>query len=160
MVDIFSKKEGPRREDVVAKRIIGENRETIHRLADQISNGGFSKSRAAMAQAKETPKPDGLSIHILGDTSKAVEPKPVFKISLNDRVLIMDANSGKQLMFLGEMRRKDKQKYFALATKENGFFAPLDDETQDCLRDLDGVIIETRDIEDKFSDVMKVRLGL
>ncbi|MCV3274266.1 hypothetical protein [Roseobacter sinensis] len=160
MVDIFSKKEGPRREDVAAKRIISENRQTIHRLADQISNGGFSRSRAAMAKAKEAPKPQGLSIHLLGGTGKAVDPEPVFKISLNGRVVIMDANSGKQLVFLGEMRRKDSQKYFALATKKNGFLSPLDDETQDRLRDLDGVILETGEIEDKFSDVMKDRLGL
>ncbi|WP_300056167.1 hypothetical protein [uncultured Roseobacter sp.] len=160
MVDIFSKKEGPRREDVEAKRIISENRQTIHRLADQISNGGFSRSRAAMATAKETPKPQGLSIHLLGTTGKTVDPEPVLKISLNGRVVIMDANSGKQLVFLGEMRRKNSQKYFALATKKNGFFSPLDDETQDCLRDLDGVMLETGEIEDKFSDVMKDRLGL
>ncbi|WP_227269287.1 hypothetical protein [Roseobacter weihaiensis] len=160
MVDIFSKKEGPRREDVVAKRIISENRQTIHRLADQISGGGFSRSRAAMTQAKEAPKSDGLSIHLLERTSRPAEPEPVLKISLNGRVVIMDANSGKQLVFLGEMRRKNGQKYFALATKKNGFFSPLDEETHDRLTEFDGVIIETRDIEDKFSDVMKDRLGL
>jgi len=47
MVDIISKKTGPRREDVVAKRLINNNWSTISRLADQISNGGYSKSRQA-----------------------------------------------------------------------------------------------------------------
>ena len=45
MVEIISKRDGPRREDVQVKRLIEQNRSTIVRLADQISGGGYSASR-------------------------------------------------------------------------------------------------------------------
>jgi len=160
MVDIFSKKEGPRREDVVAKRMINENRGTIHRLADQISNGGFSRSRAAMAKSKEKPKPIGLNIHDMGSAPAPVKEKPEIRISMNDRVMVMNANNGKQLQFLGQLRVKDGQKYFALATKENGFVAPLDAEMEQNLSDLNGIVIESDEIEEKFSEVLTKRLCL
>ena len=50
MVDIFSKREGPRLEDVKARRLLTQNAGTIRKLADQISNGGFSKMRAEQAK--------------------------------------------------------------------------------------------------------------
>ena len=53
MVDIFSKREGPRLEDVKARRLLTQNAGTIRKLADQISNGGFSKMQAD--QAKRAP---------------------------------------------------------------------------------------------------------
>ena len=160
MVDIFSKRDGPRREDVVAKRIISENKTTIHRLADQISGGEFSRSRAAMAKAKEEPKPDGLNIHIMGGASRPAETKPVVRVSLNGRVIVVDANAGKQLQFLGQMRVKNGQKFFVLATKENGFVSPLDEEVEHLLTDLNGIVIETDEIENKFVGVLKDRLNL
>lgn len=160
MVDIFSKKDGPRREDVVAKRMINDNKATIHRLADQISSGGFSRSRAAMAQAKEEPKPAGLNIHLLGGGAKPSEPDRVLRISLNDRVVVMDANSGKQMELLGQLKTRGGQKYFALATAENGFLSPLGEEIQDRLGDLNGVVIESQDVQEKFVRVIKDRLEI
>ena len=47
MVDIISKRSGPRAEDVRAKKLIEENRGAITRLADQFSNGAYSASRRA-----------------------------------------------------------------------------------------------------------------
>lgn len=159
MVDIFSKKEGPRREDVVAKRLISENRQTIHRLADQISGGGYSASRKAAAKAKEPPKPEGLNIHLLGGSAPASPPDPRVRISLNKRVVVMDANSGRQMQFLGQMRVRDGQTYFALATRTNGFVSPVDDETERQLADLNGVVIESSEIEEKFVGVIRERLN-
>lgn len=160
MVDIFSKKDGPRREDVVAKQLIQDNKKTIHRLADQISGGQFSRSRAADAKAKEEPKPDGLNIHIMGGPPAPPEPEPVVRVALNGRVILVDSASSKQMALLGQMRTKDGQSYFALATKENGFFSPLDEETEELLEDLNGVIIESADIEKKFVTVIEERLGV
>lgn len=160
MVDIFSKSDGPRREDVACKRIIDENKATIHKLADQISGGQFSRSRAANAKAKEGPKPDGLHIHIMGDTHEPSVPDPVARVTLNGRVIVVDNNTSKQMRFLGQMRTKSGQKFFALATKENGFVSPLDEETEKLLSDLNGVIIESDDIEKKFVCVISERLDL
>ncbi len=114
-----------------------------------------------MAKAKEEPKPDGLSIHVLGgNPSSAAEPDPIARVSLNGRVIVVDANSGKQMQFLGQMRNKDGQKFFALATKENGFVSPVDEDTEHLLGDLNGIVIESDDIEAKFVGVLKERLDL
>lgn len=160
MVDIFSKNDGPRREDVAIKRVIQNNKATIHRLADQISGGQFSRSRAADARAKEEPKPQGLNIHVLGGPAAPAESEPVVRLTLNGRVIIVDDQSSKQIALLGQIRRKNGQNYFALATKENGFFSPVDEETEDLLGDLNGVIIESEEIEKKFVCVIAKRLDL
>ncbi|MEM9634363.1 MAG: hypothetical protein AAGA50_23750 [Pseudomonadota bacterium] len=160
MVNIFSKKEGPRREDVEAKRLINENRSTIYRLADQLSNGGYSRSREKIRRSRQEPKPDGLVFHFLGGSAKQEEPEPRLRISPNNRVFVMDVNSGKQLLFLGELRDRQSLRYFALATKENGFVSPIEDDIKDTLRDLDGIVIETPDIQDKLLDVIRTRLQL
>lgn len=160
MVDIFSKSENPRREDAEAKRLLQGNRQTIHRLADQISNGEFSRSRARMAQAKQEPKPDGLNIHILGGSSAIKEIKPAVRISLNDRVFVMDENSGKQLEFLGQIKTGNGVEFFCLATQENGFISPVSPETEEVLQDLNGIVIETDEIKQKLAEVIATRLSL
>ncbi|MCV0427620.1 MAG: hypothetical protein K5905_19340 [Roseibium sp.] len=160
MVNIFSKKEGPRREDVAAKRLINENRSTIYRLADQISNGGYSRSREKIRQSRQEPKPDGLVFHFMGGSTKQEEPEPHLRISPNNRVLVMDVTSGKQLLFLGEIRDRQDLSYFALATKDNGFVSPIEDDIKEALQDLDGVVIETPDIKDKLLEVIRNRLQL
>jgi len=170
VVDIISKKKGPRREDVVAKRLINNNWSTISRLADQISNGGYSKARQASFKAvnskniisRKDKKPEsvGSSIHLMGGASKAYIPDPVVQISVNNRVVVMDARTGKQIMFLGEIRYQNNQKYFSLATKKNGFFSPVDEETELSLAALNGVIIESDDIQEAFLAAIKNRLDL
>ena len=62
-MDIFSKRDGPRPEDVKARKLLQENAGTIRRLADTISNGGFTRMRAEQARRNETPQPEGLIIH-------------------------------------------------------------------------------------------------
>jgi hypothetical protein len=158
VVEIISKKEEPRREDVAAKRLINENRSTIYKLADQISNGGYSRSRQMLKQSREEPKPDGLVFHFLGGSTTPQEPQPRLRLSPNNRVFVMDTNSGKQMLFLGEIRERGPVRYFALATKENGFVSELDDDIKDILSELDGVVIETPQIEEKLLDAMRKRL--
>lgn len=158
MVDIFTKKTGPRREDVEAKRVIGNNWQTISRLADQISDGGYTRSRNAIAKSKELPKPDNLNIHLLGAESRNVEPKPTVRISINGRVVVMDARSGKQLQYLGNIKHRGQIKYFSLATRENSPYATVDKETECTLTDLDGVIIESEEIQELFVRALQERL--
>ncbi len=160
MVDIITKKDGPRREDVAAKRLINGNWPTIQRLADQISDGGYTRSRQLIANSKEQPRLDNLKIHILGSSPKALEPKPVLRISLNNRVVVMDENSGRQLEFLGVFLFRGEQKYFSLATDENGFHATVDAKIELLLEDLNGVIIESESIQNAFIEIITVRLEL
>ena len=80
MVEIISKRDGPRREDVQVKRLIEQNRSTITRIADQISGGGYSASKTP----RQAPKPQGLIIHDLGTARPAEEPHPVVRITNNE----------------------------------------------------------------------------
>ncbi|ASJ74861.1 hypothetical protein [Granulosicoccus antarcticus] len=160
MVDIISRKSGPRREDVDAKRVINKNWPTISRLADQISNGGYSRSRKTLAEAKKSPAPLQSNLHIVGGSSKTLTPEPMVRVSMNNRVIVMDVRSGKQLDYLGAIRFQGNQKYFALATSANDFFATVDEETEQKLADLDGVVIESDEIQLKFIEVIKNRLDI
>ena len=101
MVDIISKKSGPRREDVVAKRLINENRATITKLADQLSGGKYS----ARHQRPAPPKPDGLILHDMGSsTVDETDYDPYVRITRNGRVVLVDGGSNTPLHHLGELR--------------------------------------------------------
>ena len=89
-MDIFSKREGPRSEDVRARKLIAENAGTIRKLADQISNGGFTKMRQDRARRNEQPKPEGLLIYTMSASTKADDPDPYIRVSLNGRVVLSD----------------------------------------------------------------------
>lgn len=147
MVDIFSKREGPRLEDVKAKRLLTENAGTIRKLADQISNGGFSRMQADQARRKQEPKPDGLIIHDLKARVTSEVAEPYVKVSLNNRVVLVDRSTGRQMHFLGEIRGNFMSKRFVLATRENGFFSPVTDDIAAALVHLDGA-----EITDSFTD--------
>ncbi len=157
MVDIISKRDGPRREDVAAKRLIEKNRPTIARLADQLSGGGYS----AMRQPPKPPEPDGLVIHDLAGARPAESQHPDYvRISLNGRVALVDGGTSKQLHFIGEIRGGDNGETFFLATKQNQFFAPLDDEIVKYLAELDQRPINENFSEDDLSAYISERLGL
>jgi len=138
-MDIFSKRDGPRAEDVKAKKLIRENAGTIRRLADQISNGGYTKMRQDEALRKQEPKPEGLIIHDLKLPTKSDAPDPYVKVSINNRVVLVDRNNGRQLHMLGEIRGPSFARRFALATKGNGFMSPVPEEMVSLLSSLDGV---------------------
>lgn len=141
-MDIFSKRDGPRPEDVRAKQLISENAGTIRRLADQISNGGFTRMRQDQARRKEEPKPQGLLIYSMAGAGTADEPDPYIRVSLNGRVVLADRISGKQIQLLGEIRNKFRSKVFVLATEENGFLSPVDEETRQALNQFDNAEID------------------
>ncbi|MGY3439767.1 MULTISPECIES: hypothetical protein [unclassified Marinovum] len=137
-MDIFSKRDGPRLEDVKAKRLLNENAGTIRRLADQISNGGYSKMQADQARRQEKPKPDGLIIHDLKVRVSSDVPEPYVKVSLNNRVVQVDRSTGRQMQMLGEIRGNFMSKHFVLATQENGFLSPLSGDMLEAIGHLDG----------------------
>ena len=144
MVHIISKREGPRREDVKAKRLIQENWGTIEKLADRISGGAYSASKVKQTE----PQPQGLIINIPSSGGHAGDPEPHLRISNNGRVIVMDVNTGRQLHFLGQIARRDGRTVFVLATGENGFVSPVDDAILERLADLDGIPITTDFSED------------
>ena len=137
MVEIFSKQDGPRREDAQVKRLIEQNRGVITKLADQFSGGRYSESK----KPKPVPQAEGLIIHIGGSARPAPEPEPKIRVTANGRVIAVDVGSGRQLQYFGEIRDARGLKIFRLATKANGFSAPLDEAMTEALADIDGVLL-------------------
>ena len=129
-MDIVSKRSGPRREDEAARRLIDQNRGTIERLADQLSNGAYSAGK----NAKEGLGP-AVGARRLGAAAprKSIDPKPYVRISPNRRVVVVDEESSRQMHHLGELRRVDGRMTFVLATRANGFFSELDADVADRL---------------------------
>ena len=157
MVDIISKRSGPRREDVAAKRLISENRSTIERLANQFSGGTYS----AMRQPPKPPELSGFILHDLGAGETVnVEHRPYVRISVNNRVVLVDGANNKQLHFIGELREGSGDRQFLLATGENGFFSLLDGELVGKLADLDRRVLDDDYTEDDLATDIGERLGL
>lgn len=150
MVEIFSKRDGPRREDVQIRRFIEQNRGVITKLADHLSNGRYSLSQ----KPRELPQPDGLIINIGNTPVVESVPEPRIRATPNGRVIAVDVNSGRQLQHFGDIRETSSGKIFTLAVKGNGYIAPLDDATTEALVDIDGVIIGTSyDVEELTADI-------
>ncbi|MFT4182869.1 MAG: hypothetical protein QM636_13245 [Rhizobium sp.] len=137
MVEIFSKRDGPRREDVQIKRLIEQNRGVITKLADQLSNGRYSQSK----KPRPTPQAEGLIIHIGHTPTAEAAPEPQIRVTPNGRVVAVDLHSGRQLQHFGDIREAAGCKTFTLAIVGNRYIAPLDDETAAALADMDGVSI-------------------
>lgn len=159
-MDIFSKRDGPRREDVQAKRLISENSHVIKKLADQISGGGYTAMQQTKAQAARKPQPEGLIIHDLGSAKGPAEVRPYVKVSLNNRVVLACMNSGKQLQLLGEIRGNFAGRRFALATAERGFYSPVEGEMLEALRHLDDIEIGKGFDADALTDAISRSLAL
>jgi hypothetical protein len=149
-------RDSTRREDVAARQLIERHRGTIERLADHLSNGAYSASRRPRAE----PQPDGLMIHVLGGSAAPDPPRPYVRISANDRVVLADAASGRQLAFLGEIRRVGGVRRFVVATKANGFFAALDAELAARLESLDGAALGRDRVEADLATEISDRLNL
>lgn len=157
-MDIIIKRDGPRREDIEAKRHIKQNWGTIEKLADHISGGKYS---AGKIKKKSAPQPSGLIFSDLG-AGKVVpdDPQPYLRISINGRVVIMDLTTGLQMQFLGQISWKNNQRILVLATKDNGFSAPIDDELYGQIAALDQKVIDTGFSEDDLLQELKETLGL
>lgn len=156
MVDIISKRDGPRREDVAARKLLKENRGTIHKMMDHLT-GGQLKSQAAKPIA---PEPEGLVIHTGRVIDSRETARPYVRISVNGRVVVADQETSKQLHFLGEIRGHRRSQRFVLATKENGFFALIEEDLGVKLADLDGSAITSEFSEDDLIGTITERLGI
>ncbi|AGT10892.1 hypothetical protein [Paracoccus aminophilus] len=162
MVDIISKRDGPRREDERARRLIKANQGAITQIADHLTQGGYSASKRAQAQAAQMPPgPEGRRIYAVssGAAVSTDSAEIRIKISVNNRVVAYDSGSGRQLHLLGEIRRQDGLSYFALASRENGFFAGLPDEVNAPIAELDGQIIDQNCPESLLTREISDRLG-
>jgi len=159
-MDIISRRDGPRPEDARAKRFISENAGTIRKLADQLSNGGYTRMREDQARRKKGPQAQGLLIHSMAGPAKPDEPEPYIRISLNGRVVLADRNSGKQLQLLGEIRSKFGSKMFVLATDENGFLSPISEEMRQALSQFDNAKLDPALSEADIAQKFGVTLGL
>lgn len=162
MVEIISKREGPRREDARVRRIIDANRTTITRLADQLTQGGYSARKKATREAAVAPQPEGKIIRHFGayGVEKSGEDADLrVKVSVNGRVIVYDGDTGRQERLLGEIRRLDGLRYFALATKANDFVSALPPDLVEPLEELDGQIIDAACPEELLSAEIAKRLG-
>ncbi|MGI9449034.1 MAG: hypothetical protein ACR2QH_00005 [Geminicoccaceae bacterium] len=156
MVDIISKRDGPRREDVAAKRVLRENRGTIHKMMDHLSGGQLR----SMQQPAPAPEAEGLIIHIGRATDARDQVSPYVRISVNGRVVVADRETSRQLHFLGELRGPRRRQRFVLATKENGFFALVEDQLKEMLAEFDGKEISRDFSEEDLIEALTKRLGL
>ncbi len=159
MVEIISRRDGPRPEDQRVKSLVQNNRGTIAKIADHLTMGGYSASKAANA-APAPPAPEKTIVHFLGDTSAPTrEPQPTVRATLNGRVIVVDDNSGRQLHHLGEIRRRDGVIRFLLATAQNHFSAPASVEIVAALEDLDAAELAPDGGEEALVAEIAERLG-
>ena len=159
MVEIFSRGDGPRHQDVRLKALLDQNRATITKIADHLTLGRYSAGKAANAAAPELP--EKTSVDAVGGlkSGPAREARPAVRATVNGRVVVIDDNSGRQLHHLGEIRRRVGTVVFLLACAENGFSAPLPDEVLDRLADLDQALLAPDGGEDVLVGEIASRLG-
>lgn len=100
--------------------------------------GGYSRMRAEEARRRQQPKPEGLIIHDMKARPATDAPQPYVKVSINNRVVLVDKSTGRQLALLGEIRGNFLSRRFLPATKENGYLTPLDADMAAAIGDLDG----------------------
>lgn len=157
-MDIISRKSGPRREDEHAKRHISQNWGTIEKLADQISGGRYSADKAR----KAAPPPQASGKIIIDQAAPAAPEaaRPYLRISVNGRVIVVDVNTGRQLRFLGQIKRVNGIKRFVIATKENGFMTPLEEDIHGLISDLADTAIHQGFSEKDLEEELKQRLNM
>lgn len=160
MVDIISKKDGPRKEDVALKKFLRENNKTITGLADRLTMGGYSNSKKAASQPQAPSPSNDKKYFILSPHDNAGPPEPYVRISINGRVVIVDDRTSKQMAFLGEIRRTDQGRIFMLATRENKFFSPADEELTTQLEELDHIEMNDDQTEEWLKQQLSDKLGI
>ncbi len=160
MVDIISKKDGPRKEDVHLKKMLRENQGTIRNLADQLTQGNFSAQQRAKQVNQKPQQESGTKYFILSSKDNSGPPEPYIRISINGRVVIVDDRTSKQMHHLGEIRAAKEGKKFLLATAENKFFSPADKDLTDMLHECDGLEINGDFTEEMLSKKIAEILGI
>lgn len=157
MVDIISKRgDGPRPQDARMRQVLAANRPVIDKLADHLTNGAWSNRNTP----KAAPQAEGLIIHTARASTVRGPAQPFVRVALNGRVSMVDANTGRQMHHLGDLRRGPAGERFRLATRENGFFSPLDTEIATPLTDFDDQPLEGADAEARLVAAISERLGI
>ena len=157
MVTIISKQDGPRKGEAELKHTIKQNRGTIEQLANTLSGAIGGRS----GQQRVAPPPQAsTTTHSFRKTSSEGEARPYVRVSLNGRVVLVDYETGNQLHYLGEVRGKGAAARFRLATKDNGFYAPLEAELCERLRAIDGAPVIDAAAEDRLKKAIEERLAL
>jgi len=158
MVEIFSRRDGPLPQDARLKSLLDKNRGTITKLADHLSQGAYSASKAA--KAAPAPAFDKKIMHVVGGTAApAREARPEVRATLNGRVVVVDDETGRQLHHVGEIRRRDGAIWFILATAANHFPAPAAPDIVEALDDLDGAELHPDGGEEALVAEVARRLG-
>ncbi len=157
-MDIHSRKSGPRAEDQQAKQHLQRNWNTIEKLADTLSGGKYSADKAKKAAAP--PQAKGIIFVDQARPRLADDPVPYLRISTNGRVVIADTSSGIQMHFLGELKRVNGEVRFIIATRENGFFTPLDADLAEKIADLANLQVNRSYSEDDLAQDIKMRLQI
>jgi hypothetical protein len=157
-LDIFSRKSGPRAEDVHARQQLQRNWGTIEKLADTLSGGKYSADKARRAVPPQQPL--GLIIVDQAVPRVSDNPDPYLRISLNGRVVVADAHSGVQVHFLGQLKRMNGEVRFVLASAENGFISPLEPDLQALIQDLENRVINRDYSEEELANEIKARLAI
>lgn len=156
---IITKKDGPRKEDVAAKQMIEQNWGTIDRLANQISGGRWQDIKQARAAKTSVAEYDRRSFIGYASMERAAPARPYIRISLNNRVVVVDEDTNRQLLFLGDIRHRPQGRVFCLATRANGFFDPAPDEVLEALAGLDGAVLSEAEVDEPFKQELAARLG-
>ena len=136
------------------ERILRENRGTIERMKHAITGG------AARPPTIEPPAPEVARAFGYRRPAGERTVAPYVRLSPNGRVVIADAESGRQLHHLGNLRGSRQAVRFVLASKENGYYAPLDAAVAEPLATLDGMAVSDADAEDCLKKEIAARLGL
>ena len=157
MVTIISKQDGPSKKEAELKHHLKQNRGTIEGMVTALKHGPMS--HLAQKPSVEAPQASGKSV-FYKNTSSEGDAKPYVRVSLNGRVVLVDYETGSQLHHLGDVRGKGAAAKFALATKANGFFAPVEPEIAEALAALDGRAVSDRNAEDAFKTAVTTALGL
>lgn len=157
MVEIISKRDGPRLQDLPQRKLIEKNRPVIRGLINKLTGGALSQSSAPQAEASQQ---NTKTIHIIDATPPREPGRAVVRISVNGRVVLMDDIHARQIMHLGDLRRTSQGDVFRLATKDNGFFAPVEAAIAEVLTDLDGQAISAQFTEDILAERIAERLSL
>ncbi|TIU61482.1 MAG: hypothetical protein E5W15_32020, partial [Mesorhizobium sp.] len=69
-------------------------------------------------------------------------------------------NTGRQLHHIGDIRNCGGEQVFVLATKQNGFFSPVDEAVAQELADLDGSRLGASYSEEQLAADIGVKLGI
>ncbi|WP_428031720.1 hypothetical protein [Ancylobacter sp.] len=156
---IITKTDEPRKEDVAAKKMIQQNWGTIDALANQISGGRWQDIKQARATKTSVAEYERKSFVGYVPTARGTPARPYIRISLNNRVVVVDEETNRQVLFLGEIRHRPQGRVFCLATRANGFFDPAADDVLEALAGLDGCVLGADEVDEPFKQELARRLG-